>query len=208
MTMNMEKDPIFDPEHVDIENNPDFCNELLEEIAKPQYYNNRELSWLAFNERVLEEAEDTNNPLLERMKFLAIFSSNLDEFFMVRVAGLQDQIRAGYHKPENKSGLTPKEQLAKIAERTQALVRRQTEVYRHLVHELLPKEHVHIIDLKMLNEQEKVISMNCLKKQSFLFLHQLRLMPTVRFLHYWDVRSTCLSCWKTTVRTRKIVWIK
>ena len=97
---------------------------LLEEIAKPQYYNNRELSWLAFNERVLEEAEDENNPLLERLKFLAIFSSNLDEFFMVRVAGLQDQIRAGYHKPENKSGLTPKEQLAKIAERTQALVRR------------------------------------------------------------------------------------
>lgn len=53
---------------------------LLEEISKPEYYNNRELSWLAFNERVLEEAEDITNPLLERLKFLAIFSSNLDEF--------------------------------------------------------------------------------------------------------------------------------
>ncbi len=128
---------------------------LLAEIAKPQYYNNRELSWLAFNERVLEEAEDENNPLLERLKFLAIFSSNLDEFFMVRVAGLQDQVRAGFHKPENKSGLTPKEQLTKIAERTQALVRRQMEVYRHLVHELLPKENVFIRDLKLLTSEQK-----------------------------------------------------
>lgn len=128
---------------------------ILDEIAKPQYYNNRELSWLAFNERVLEEAEDENNPLLERLKFLAIFSSNLDEFFMVRVAGLQDQIRAGYHKPENKSGLTPKEQLAKIAERTQALVRRQTEVYRFLVDECLPEEKIHIKDFKYLSMEQK-----------------------------------------------------
>lgn len=128
---------------------------LLEEIAKPQYYNNRELSWLAFNERVLEEAEDVNNPLLERLKFLAIFSSNLDEFFMVRVAGLQDQVRAGFHKAENKSGLTPKEQLAKIAERTQALVRRQTEVYRHLIYDLLPQHSVHIAEMKDLNSTQK-----------------------------------------------------
>ncbi|MDI7742819.1 RNA degradosome polyphosphate kinase [Lysinibacillus fusiformis] len=128
---------------------------ILEEIAKPKYYNNRELSWLAFNERVLEEAEDEANPLLERLKFLAIFSSNLDEFFMVRVAGLQDQVRAGFHKPENKSGLTPKEQLAKIAEKTQALVRRQMEVYRYLVHDLLPQEKVYVREFKSLNENQK-----------------------------------------------------
>lgn len=147
---------------VEVDNNEEFLSEedlakyaLLEEIAKPQYYNNRELSWLAFNERVLEEAEDRNNPLLERLKFLAIFSSNLDEFFMVRVAGLQDQLRAGYHKPENKSGLTPKEQLTKIAERTQALVRRQTEVYRHLVNDLLTKENVFIRDVKLLTSEQK-----------------------------------------------------
>jgi len=128
---------------------------VLEEIAKPQYYNNRELSWLAFNERVLEEAEDETNPLLERLKFLAIFSSNLDEFFMVRVAGLQDQVRAGFHKPENKSGLTPKEQLAKIAQKTQALVKRQMEVFRYLVYDLLPKENVYVRDFKSLNEAQK-----------------------------------------------------
>ena len=129
--------------------------EMLAEIEKPKYYSNRELSWLAFNERVLEEAEDENNPLLERLKFLAIFSSNLDEFFMVRVAGLQDQVRAGYHKPENKSGLTPKEQLQKIAGRTQALVRRQTEVYRYLIGECLPKENIFVKEYKDLTAEQK-----------------------------------------------------
>ncbi|MGE6516810.1 RNA degradosome polyphosphate kinase [Lysinibacillus sphaericus] len=149
MTTEVTNDRLHEEEHSETH------NRLLEEIAKPQYYNNRELSWLAFNERVLEEAEDVNNPLLERLKFLAIFSSNLDEFFMVRVAGLQDQVRAGFHKPENKSGLTPKEQLAKIAERTQALVRRQTEVYRHLIYDLLPQHNVHIADMKDLTSTQK-----------------------------------------------------
>ncbi|ATP39182.1 RNA degradosome polyphosphate kinase [Solibacillus sp. R5-41] len=153
MMANVEENRVSNP-HLQ-PNDEEAKLRLLEEIAKPQYYNNRELSWLAFNERVLEEAEDINNPLLERLKFLAIFSSNLDEFFMVRVAGLQDQIRANFHKPENKSGLTPKEQLAKIAERTQALVRRQTEVYRHLVDDLLPQENVYVRDLKLLTPEQK-----------------------------------------------------
>ena len=155
----------YEVEHNDHETNKDIetnldnelslHEQLLLEIEKPQYYNNRELSWLAFNERVLEEAEDENNPLLERLKFLAIFSSNLDEFFMVRVAGLQDQIRAGFHKPENKSGLTSKEQLSKIAERTQALVRRQMEIYRLLTQKCLSKEKVYVRDIKELNDIQK-----------------------------------------------------
>lgn len=124
------------------------------EITKPEYYNNRELSWLAFNERVLQEAEDAQNPLLERLKFLAIFSSNLDEFFMVRVAGLQDQVKAGFHKPENKSGLTPKEQLARISEKTQALVSRQTAIYKELMKQLLPKENVYTRKIAELNEEQ------------------------------------------------------
>src|SRR5262245_44777519 len=76
-------------------------------------YLNRELSWLAFNARVLHEALDPRTPLLERLKFLAIFSSNLDEFYMVRVAGLRRQVASGVVQPPP-DGLTPQEQLARI----------------------------------------------------------------------------------------------
>ncbi|MCZ8539984.1 RNA degradosome polyphosphate kinase [Psychrobacillus psychrodurans] len=121
------------------------------------YYNNREISWLAFNERVLEEAEDETNPLLERLKFLAIFSSNLDEFFMVRVAGLQDQVRAGFNKPENKAGLTPKEQLNQIALITKELVSRQMKIYKELIEKQLPMHGISLVkyaDLSIPQKQE------------------------------------------------------
>ncbi|WIF98769.1 MULTISPECIES: RNA degradosome polyphosphate kinase [Pontibacillus] len=110
------------------------------ELDHPRYYNNRELSWLAFNERVLQESLDKRNPLMERFKFLAIFSSNLDEFFMVRVAGLKDQVKAGFNKPENKAGLTPKEQLSKISEKNHKLVDMQYSTYQHVLLPML-KEH-------------------------------------------------------------------
>ncbi|MER2077899.1 RNA degradosome polyphosphate kinase [Psychrobacillus psychrotolerans] len=119
------------------------------------YYNNREISWLAFNERVLEEAEDESNPLLERMKFLAIFSSNLDEFFMVRVAGLQDQVRAGFNKPENKAGLTPKEQLNRIASITKQLVSRQMKIYKELIEKQLPKQGISLVKYSELTTAQK-----------------------------------------------------
>lgn len=98
-------------------------------------YINREISWLAFNERVLMEALDNRNPLMEKLRFTAIFSSNLDEFFMVRVAGLKDQISAGYTKKDN-SGMTPGEQLIAVAEESSALIDKQQKVFKQLREEL------------------------------------------------------------------------
>jgi polyphosphate kinase len=96
---------------------------------------NRELSWLRFNERVLSEATNKRNPLLERLRFLAIFASNLDEFFMVRVSGLREQLDAGYIAPDP-SGLTPGEQLAAIAELTGELTDFEERVFNELKVEL------------------------------------------------------------------------
>lgn len=123
-------------------------------IADPSYYNNRELSWLNFNLRVLEEAIDDRNALLERYKFLAITSSNLDEFFMVRVAGLLDQVNVGFNRPENKAGLTPSEQLDAISTLTHELIKKQDHTYQHLLAPLLAKEHVEIVQISNISNAD------------------------------------------------------
>ncbi|WP_281248904.1 RNA degradosome polyphosphate kinase [Bacillus alkalicellulosilyticus] len=120
-------------------------------LDNPCFYNNRELSWLDFNHRVLEEAEDSRNSLVERLKFLSIFSSNLDEFFMVRVAGLKDQVKAGFNKPENKAGLTPKEQLGAICERTHGLVEQQDQLFLETISPLLASEQIKMTSINDLS---------------------------------------------------------
>ena len=106
----------------------------LKNFEKPEYFVNRELSWLKFDERVLSEARDKSLPLFERLKFLSITSSNLDEFYMVRVASLKDQVHAGYTKTDL-AGLTPKEQLKEISAQTHEIVQQQ---YSTLNRSLLP----------------------------------------------------------------------
>ncbi|RDW16474.1 RNA degradosome polyphosphate kinase [Oceanobacillus arenosus] len=128
--------------------------DIMLNLDNPQYYNNRELSWLAFNKRVLDEAFDLKNPLLERLKFIAIFASNLDEFFMVRVAGLKDQVQADFNKPENKAGLTPKQQLNAIAKQNHILVEKQYEGFTKLQHALADEE-IAILEMDDLTDMEK-----------------------------------------------------
>ena len=105
------------------------------DMASPQRFINRELSWLGFNERVLSEAENCRNPLLERVRFLSISASNLDEFYMVRVAGLKGQVEAGVTTPSDE-GHTPAQQLAAINSSAAELMRSQRECWRRLRDEL------------------------------------------------------------------------
>ena len=118
----------------------------------PEHFINRELSWLEFNARVLEEAENASNPLLERVKFLAIFASNLDEFFMVRVAGLREQA-FGEMLPQDPpaDGLKPLAQLQRIARRTEQLVAQQYGCWNEAILPALADSNIRLHSIKELD---------------------------------------------------------
>lgn len=124
-------------------------------MGNSKVFINRELSWLEFDARVLGEAEDILNPLFERLKFLSITASNLDEFFMVRVASLKDMVNAGYTKKDI-AGMTAAEQLAALDDRTHAFVKRQYKIYNDELVPALAKEGFHIIGSheELTDEQE------------------------------------------------------
>ena len=118
------------------------------------YTQNRELSWLAFDQRVLEEAADPSVPLMERLRFLSIFTSNLDEFFMVRVGSLTDLALVAPNARENKGGFSPAEQLRRIYAAVVPLVRQRDQVYRELI-EALAEHGVADIPYKELKNGER-----------------------------------------------------
>mgnify|MGYP005841763965 CR=1 FL=1 len=152
------------------------------DLKAPHYYINRELSWLAFNERVLEEAEDPSNALLERLKFLAIFSSNLDEFFQVRVAAIREQALAGVTSTEA-DGMTPAQILEQVRLRAHELVQRQ---YRCLHEQVLPRLAEAGLVLRMgaqLTELDRMALLAYFREQVFPTLTPMAVDPAHPFPH-------------------------
>ncbi|MCR5108057.1 MAG: RNA degradosome polyphosphate kinase [Lachnospiraceae bacterium] len=127
----------------------------MDKLSDPKYYYNRELSWIQFNERILAEARDRTNPLLERLKFLSITASNLDEFFMIRVASLKDMVNAGYKKPDI-AGMTPQVQLERLSEVTHELVDLQYSTFMRSLLPLLQEEGIRVYTRhEQLNDEQK-----------------------------------------------------
>lgn len=128
---------------------------MSEELKnKPEYFFNRELSWIEFNRRVLEEAEDKRNPLLERIKFTSIFSTNLDEFFMIRVSGLKRQVKSGINEVSS-DGYTAKDQRDEIYSLLCPLVKEQYRIFNEELVPGLAENEIHFFKYDELKEKEK-----------------------------------------------------
>ena len=146
------------------------------------YYLNRELSWLEFDERVLEEALDAKNPLLERVKFLSIFSSNLDEFFMIRVSGLRRQLAGGaLHAPPD--GMSPAEQLTAIRDRLDPALDQAADCWTNEIRPQLKREGIKILNHEDLKSKQRKLLRKLFKREIFPALTPLAFDPGHPFPH-------------------------
>ena len=152
------------------------------DLEDPKLYVNRELSWLHFNARVLEEAEDAENPLLERVKFLSIFSSNLDEFFMIRISGLREQLSGGVLEAPP-DGMTTSEQLAAVRQETLRQFTRFSDCYRNDVLEKLKAQGIHVLRYKALQSKQRQLLRGYFSKEIFPALTPLAFDPSHPFPH-------------------------
>ncbi len=158
---------------------------MIEQSFQPEHFINRELSWLEFNARVLEEAIDPANPLLERVKFLAIVSSNLDEFFMVRVSGLREQA-FGDGAPQDYSpdGLRAITQLQRVARRTQELVASQYRCWNELVLPRLATEGIRLLGHDELDDEQRATLDRFFRERAFPILTPMAIDPSHPSPHF------------------------
>ncbi|HEY2743183.1 MAG TPA: polyphosphate kinase 1 [Polyangia bacterium] len=152
------------------------------ESAEPRLFLNRELSWLAFNERVLEEARDASLPLYERLKFIGIVSSNFDEFFMIRVAGLKQQI-LGKVSETAADGMTASEQLAAISEKVHALVAEQDRIWREELQPKMAAANIAIVTPDAFTAEQRAFARNHFTVSVFPALTPLAVDPGHPFPH-------------------------
>ena len=153
---------------------------MADPVVAPELYINRELSWIAFNQRVLAQALSEHTPLLEQAKFSAIFSNNLDEFFMVRVASLKSQVEAGVQTLSD-DGLTPTQQLALVRKELAPLLQQQQAHYRHYLKHQLAEVGVHLLDYRRLNKKQKAWVNDYFQRAIFPVLTPLAVDPAHPF---------------------------
>ncbi len=152
------------------------------DLERPDLYFNRELSWIEFNRRVFEEATDERHPLLERVKFVSIFETNLDEFIMIRLAGLKDQVasRKSLLSPD---GRTADEQLAAVRQSQAPLVQEVRRDWRDTLLPLLSAGHIHVLDYEQLDEQQRNAMREYFENEIFPVLTPLAVDSSHRFPH-------------------------
>src|SRR5436305_706929 len=155
-------------------------NTSATELEQPDLYINRELSWIEFNRRVFGEAQNTRHPLLERVKFLSIFDSNLDEFIMIRIAGLKDQL-AAHVTTLSPDGLTAEQQLAAVHQRLAPLVKEVHDYWLNTLLPLLAEQHVHILNYEELDESQRAAMLSYFEREIFPVLTPLAVDPRHRF---------------------------
>jgi polyphosphate kinase len=151
-------------------------NAVIGDLEDPSLYINRELSWLDFNDRVLQLAEDERVPLLERVKFCAIYTTNLDEYYMVRVAGLHDQIDAGVENP-TQDGRIPSETIALIRERVLEQSQRLTDCFEGRLRPVLAERDIRVVDVQDLDEDRREELARHFQKAIFPALTPLAVAP-------------------------------
>lgn len=152
------------------------AKELLKKYKDPDYFFNRDLSWVEFNRRVLEEALDPTLPLLEKVKFISIFHTNLDEFYMIRISGLKEQIAANVLEPSI-DGLTPREQLRKIEGRLKPMLNQVFDLWLNRVVPELKKNKIDICEYEDIPEEEKLRLTEYFKKEIYPVLTPLAFDP-------------------------------